>query len=74
MEHGTERDPGARAPGPGHNGAGASEQIAVASLIQAPGDPRRFDRAEIDKAAAILRRFGMVLALAIDADGHVLAG
>lgn len=60
--------------GVGHNSTGAIERIAVASLTQAPGDPRRFDRAEIDKAVAILRRFGMVLPIAVDADGHVLVG
>ena len=58
----------------GHNSGVAIAQLATASLTQSPADPRCFSRGDIDKAVAIVRRFGMVVPIAVDADGHVLAG
>jgi DNA modification methylase len=58
----------------GHNSAVVITQLVTAELTQSPDDPRCFSRGHIDKAVAIVRRFGMVLPIAVDADGHVLAG
>ncbi|MGJ3627207.1 hypothetical protein AB5I41_10200 [Sphingomonas sp. MMS24-JH45] len=46
---------------------------SVTALTQRPGDPRRYSRKEIDKAANILRRFGARLPLLVQSDGVVIA-
>ena len=66
-------------PGPGHNSAGtwAARTIVeagVAALVQAPGDPRTYSRADVSKATAIVRRVGLVLPVLLDADDMVIAG
>jgi len=70
---------GQPAPGPGHSSAGtrAARSIVeahVAALVEAPGDPRTYSRANVSKATAIVRPVGPVLPLLLDADGLVIAG
>ena len=65
-------------PGPGHNSAPFPARtivdVAVASLEQAPSDPRTYSRDDIAKATAIVRRFGPMVPVLLDADGLVLSG
>lgn len=64
---------------PGHNSAGSwaswkAIEVEVARLSQAADDPRSFTRADIAKATSILRRFGPMVPIPLDADGTVIAG
>ena len=66
-------------PGPGHNSAGTWAErpivdVGVASLTQAPTNPRAYSREDIAKATAIVRRVGLILPVLLDAEGLVIAG